>query len=284
MKLCLFFLNIYGRIIGILNLARMVPKKERFTGIDFRLAQIYAERIGLLQALFASVFGFLEYEKLKQDLVAIINHELRTPIMAISAVFDLASKEMSPQLYEILEQNVKRLYGIVESLIKFSDISKGTYVMEKKNTSLTKLIERVKETYDDTFKKNKINFEIIQKIKSDKVFVDEQKILQVLFSLISNSVKFLKPDVERYITLYVEERGDEYLFCVEDNGVGVERESLEKIFLPFVQIGNILTEHKQGLGLNLYISRYIIEQHGGKIWAESEKDKYTKMFFTIPKR
>gem|GEM_PF-1712835 len=272
------------RIIGILNIARMFPKKERFTMLDFELAQVYAERIGLLQSLFSSVFGFLEYEKLKHDLVAIINHEMRTPIMAISAALELASKEMSDQLYEILERNVKRLYDIVENLIKFSDISKGTYTIEKKEASLQKLIEKIKETYDETLKNNGFNFTIEQKIKNDKVYIDEQKVLQVLNGLISNSIKFSKSEGEKYIKLYVEEKNDEYLFCVEDNGIGIDKNNLERIFFPFVQIGDVLTEHKQGLGINLYISRYIIEQHGGRIWAESEKGKYTKMFFTIPKK
>jgi signal transduction histidine kinase len=272
------------RIIGILNIARMFPKKEKFTMLDFELAQVYAERIGLLQSLFSSVFGFLEYEKLKHDLVAIINHEMRTPIMAISAALELASKEMSDQLYEILERNVKRLYDIVDNLIKFSDISKGTYTIEKKEASLQELIEKIKETYDETLKNNGFDFTIEQKIKNDKVYIDEQKVLQVLNGLISNSIKFSKSEGEKYIKLYVEEKDDEYLFCVEDNGIGIDKNNLERIFFPFVQIGDVLTEHKQGLGINLYISRYIIEQHGGRIWAESEKGKYTKMFFTIPKK
>jgi signal transduction histidine kinase len=272
------------RIIGILNIERMFPKKEKFTMLDFELAQVYAERIGLLQTLFSSVFGFLEYEKLKHDLVAIINHEMRTPIMAISAALELASKEMSDQLYEILERNVKRLYDTVENLIKFSDISKGTYTIEKKETSLKELIEKIKETYDETLKNSGFNFTIEQKIKNDKVYIDEQKVLQVLNGLISNSIKFSKSEGEKYIKLYVEEKNDEYLFCVEDNGIGIDKNNLEKIFFPFVQIGDVLTEHKQGLGINLYISRYIIEQHGGRIWAESEKGKYTKMLFTIPKK
>jgi len=272
------------RIIGILNIARMFPKKERFTMLDFELAQVYAERIGLLQSLFSSVFGFLEYEKLKHDLVAIINHEMRTPIMAISAALELASKEMSDQLYEILERNVKRLLDIVDNLIKFSDISKGTYTIEKKETSLQELIEKIKETYDETLKNSGFNFTIEQKIKNDKVYIDEQKVLQVLNDLISNSIKFSKSEGEKYIKLYVEEKNDEYLFCVEDNGIGIDKNNLERIFFPFVQIGDVLTEHKQGLGINHYISRYIIEQHGGRIWAESEKGKYTKMLFTIPKK
>jgi len=272
------------RIIGILNIARMFPKKERFTMLDFELAQVYAERIGLLQSPFSSVFGFLEYEKLKHDLVAIINHEMRTPIMAISAALELASKEMSDQLYEILERNVKRLYDIVDNLIKFSDISKGTYTIEKKEASLQELIEKIKETYDERLKNNGFDFTIEQKIKNDKVYIDEQKVLQVLNGLISNSIKFSKSEGEKCIKLYVEEKNDEYLFCVEDNGIGIDKNNLEKIFFPFVQIGDVLTEHKQGLGINLYISRYIIEQHGGRIWAESEKGKYTKMFFTIPKK
>jgi len=272
------------RIIGILNIARMFPKKERFTMLDFELAQVYAERIGLLQLLFSSVFGFLEYEKLKHDLIAIINHEMRTPIMAISAALALASKEISKQLYEILELNVKWLYDIVENLIKFSDISKGNYTIEKKEASLKELIEKIKETYDETLKNSGFNFTIEQKIKNDKVYIYEQKVLQVLNGLISNSIKFSKSEGEKYIKLYVEEKNDEYLFCVEDNGIGIDKNNLEKIFFPFVQIGDVLTEHKQGLGINLYISRYIIEQHGGRIWVESEKGKYTKMLFTIPKK
>lgn len=191
------------RIIGILNIARMFPKKERFTMLDFELAQVYAERIGLLQLLFSSVFGFLEYEKLKHDLIAIINHEMRTPIMAISAALALASKEISKQLYEILELNVKWLYDIVENLIKFSDISKGNYTIEKKEASLKELIEKIKETYDERLKNSGFNFTIEQKIKNDKVYIYEQKVLQVLNGLISNSIKFSKSEGEKYIKLYV---------------------------------------------------------------------------------
>jgi len=106
---------------------------------------------------------------------------------------------------------------------------------------------------------------------------DSDRVLQVLANLIGNSIKFTAPGGS--VSIAVERTGDEVRFSVQDTGSGIPAGMLESIFERFWQVGK---NDQRGLGLGLYISRCIVEAHGGRIWAESEEGKGSRFFFTVP--
>jgi len=273
-----------NRVIGVLNIARISPKKERFTELDFNLAQYWSSWMELIYSIILGFKLVIEYEKLKSDLVAIVNHELRTPLMSISAGLELISGEISQELAGLIYRNIQRLYNTIEQLLDFSKISKGTLVLEKQSASISSIVEEIFETYKEVLEEKNIKFIIEKDFKEDICFLDKLRIKQVISNLISNSIKFIPEEKkEKYIKFSVKEKKKEYVFSVEDNGKGIKKEDIEKLFIPFIQIGDIMTEHKPGLGLGLFISKYIVEEHRGRIWVESEFGKWTRVSFTIPK-
>jgi signal transduction histidine kinase len=273
-----------NRVIGVLNIARISPKKERFTELDFNLAQYWCSWMELIYSIILGFKLVIEYEKLKSDLVAVVNHELRTPLMSISAGLELISGEISQELAGLIYRNIQRLYNTIEQLLDFSKISKGTLVLEKQSASISSIVEEIFETYKEVLEEKNIKFIIEKDFKEDICFLDKLRIKQVISNLISNSIKFIPEEKkEKYIKFSVKETEKEYVFSVEDNGKGIKKEDIEKLFIPFIQIGDIMTEHKPGLGLGLFISKYIVEEHRGRIWVESEFGKWTRVSFTIPK-
>ena len=106
---------------------------------------------------------------------------------------------------------------------------------------------------------------------------DSDRVLQVLANLVGNSIKFTAPGGS--VSIAVERVGEETRFSVRDTGSGIPADMLESIFQRFWQVGE---NDQRGLGLGLYISRCIVDAHGGRIWAESEVEKGSRFFFTIP--
>lgn len=272
-------------VIGVLNIARISPKKERFTNYEFLIAQYLVHWITLIYSIILGFKLSLEYAKLKSDFVSIINHELRTPLMSILASLEFISGKIPQQIYSILSRNVTRMRDLIEELLDFTRISKGKLSVVEEKNSISSLIEEVIEEYNSLAELKNIKIIVEKDIHTDLCFFDKNRMKQVLVNLITNSIKFMPDEKEnKYIKISVKERADEYVFSVEDNGIGIKKKDLQKIFFPFVQIGSVMTDHKPGLGVGLFICRAIIKSHKGKIWVESEYGQFMKVNFTIPKK
>lgn len=271
-------------VYGVLNAARLKKYKERFTIYDLNLLLYLTKWIGYIYSIIMSFKLNIEYNKLKDDFISIINHELRTPLMALSASFELLEGKIPSNIEDIIKRNIKRLSSMIEELLDFSRIGKGTLKIVKKEESISSLIKEIQEEYTTQLKNKNIEFIIKINLKTDKEMFDYYRMKQVLTNLINNSIKFLPKDRKnKYIKLTVTEEEKYFHFCVEDNGRGIPKSELKNVFIPFVQVGDILTEHKKGLGLGLSIAKEIIEQHRGKIYIESEEGKWTKSHILLPK-
>ena len=110
------------------------------------------------------------------------------------------------------------------------------------------------------------------------IYCDFTRIVQVVQNLITNAVKFMGEQTDPLIEINAEERGDEYVFFVRDNGMGIEAKYHEQIFGLF----NKLNSNTDGLGIGLGIVKRIIEVHGGRVWVESELGKGASFYFTLP--
>ncbi|MFN3550746.1 MAG: ATP-binding protein, partial [Endomicrobiia bacterium] len=272
-------------VIGVLNIARLSPKKEKFNEFDFNLAQYWCSWLVLAYSIILGFKLSVEYDKMKCDFVSVINHELRTPLMAILGSIELVANRIPQNIYDIIIRNINRLRSLIEELLDFSKISKGIFKIEKKENNISEIINEIFEEYKPLCDSNNVKLIVEKNIKADICFVDKERIKQVLINLISNSLKWYPEDrQEKYIKISVEEKDDYYLFSVEDNAQGMKKEDLDKLFQPFIQLGDVMTQHKPGLGIGLVINKSIIEEHKGKIWVESEYGKGTKVNFIIPKK
>jgi light-regulated signal transduction histidine kinase (bacteriophytochrome) len=109
---------------------------------------------------------------------------------------------------------------------------------------------------------------------------DETQLLQLLQNLIGNAIKFRKKDVQPRIHLSAERKGDEWLFGVHDNGIGIEPRFYDRIFAVFQRLHT--REEFAGTGIGLAICRRIVERHGGRIWVESKPGEGSTFYFTLP--
>ena len=111
------------------------------------------------------------------------------------------------------------------------------------------------------------------------IYANEQQMVQLFQNLIGNAVKYRGKKNPR-INISAKKVNNKYIFSIEDNGIGIDKKNLDKIFIIFKRL-QTWTEY-EGTGIGLSISKKIIHQHGGKIWAESELEKGTKFYFTLP--
>lgn len=277
-------LKVGDYIMGVINMARLSPLKEKFTKLDFYLAKVYSEWLSYIFSILLSFKNSLEYEKLKSDFVSIINHELRTPLMALSGAVELLEGEIPKNIEDILKRNIKRLDSLILNLLDFSKIGKGTFKVILKFDSIKDLVSEIVEEYKIRLEKLGIKFIVEEELITEKIFFDKDRIKQIITNFLNNSIKFAKEDEKnKYIKFTIKEEEKYIHFIVEDNGIGIKKEDLKRIFMPFVQVGDIMTEHKPGLGLGLFISKEIAQQHKGKIFAESEYGKFTRFHLLLPK-
>ncbi len=246
------------------------------------------------KSLFEILWQQLEmYEKLsahnamQREFINIAAHELRTPIQALLGIIDLIESktdirkekvELSRAIIEMMIRNVTRLERLSANILDASRIESNTL---KLNKEVFDLNQKVLQVIDDlkiiTYRENK-NIKIVSNSIPDKleIYADKSRIFEVLSNLIRNSIRF-SDEEEATIIVNVEQKEGYAVVEVRDNGRGIDPEIMPKLFTKFA------TKSYQGIGLGLYISKSIVEAHGGKIWAENNRNgKGATFTFTLP--
>lgn len=226
--------------------------------------------------------------KLKDDFVSIVAHELRNPLAMIresaALILDGVLGEVSEEqkkYIEITKRTGDRLIHITTDLLDLAKIESGKLVI---NFELVDLLSLIKQSCEGiTLRANKKGVEILEDFPDGKleIFADFDKISQVVMNLLSNALKFTE---KGSITTEVKDLGEEVRCAVKDTGPGISPENLSRLFSKFEQFGKPTTSAEKGSGLGLVISKNIIEAHGGKIWAESKLGEGSSFVFTLPKK
>jgi len=226
-------------------------------------------------------------DKMKTEFLARTSHELKTPVTPLMIQLQLLKRGDFGKLnkkqfesIEMIERNLKRLNTMISGILDLSRIQRGKLKLNKKMINLNELIEDTLETMRSKALGKKVV--VIQKLgKIPKVECDSDKMASVLINLLDNTLKF----VEMNGTVWVETRkkNGNVVVSVKDDGPGISKENLEKIFKPFTQLENLSSRRDQGSGLGLNICKELVNLHGGKIWAESKGlGKGTTFYFSIP--
>ncbi len=227
-------------------------------------------------------------QKKKDEFVSVVSHELRTPLTSIRGVLSLlAESKVDPQsekgkhLLNIGNSSAEHLVRLVNDLLELEYLESGTIQLIKEEVNSKELMLRAVDRVQILANKAKIELEIVE---SDINFqADSDRLIQVLTNLLSNSIKFSEANTS--ISLRAEKQHqstNKVLFAVKDSGRGIPKNKLESIFERFNQVDAADSKKKGGTGLGLAISRNIVEQHKGKIWAESLYGEGSTFYFTIP--
>ncbi len=225
-------------------------------------------------------------EKMKDEFISTVSHELRTPLTSLRASLGLISTgsldkrpEKQRHMVEMAIGNCDRLVRLVNDILDFDKVEKGRLPLRRVPVEAIDLLRRAADVAHTAASQVHIKFRIDAMPTS--VFADEDRILQVLNELVANAIKFSLPDT--LIRLSTRREGaDEVCFIVEDQGHGIAPEKLEHIFNRFQQGDASDTRALGGTGLGLALCRSIVEQHGGRIWAESSPGKGSRFLFTLP--
>lgn len=215
-------------------------------------------------------------DSLHMDFVSTVSHELRTPLTSMKGFIDtlLASGDKldetsKTRFLTIVQQQIARLTRLVEDLLTVSKLegqkSKNVY----KSVNLNDLCEFILEGLKSKHSEHIFDFNASGNLP--EIWVDYDKAQQVLTNLIDNAAKYSYP--KSRVVVNVIEKGDDIEVSIKDQGVGISREYLPKIFNKFARIDNPLTREVQGTGLGLYITKTLVENMGGEISVESEEGK-----------
>ena len=223
-----------------------------------------------------------ESEEVKDDFVHIAAHELRTPIQPILGLADiLRSKKIDDTEAEYLDaiiRNAKRLQRLTEDILDATRIESKSLDLKKESFNLTELIlSAIVDSNNQVAKERKDNLKLEFIGPKVNIFIeaDKGRINQVISNLLSNAIKFTN---EGTIGVTVVEGNNEIVVSISDTGRGIDSEILPRLFTKFA------TKSTTGTGLGLFISKSIIDAHGGKIWGKNNypEGKGATFGFSLP--
>lgn len=226
--------------------------------------------------------------RLKTDFVSTVSHELRTPLAimkeGISLVLDRVTGQISENQEKTLTMvytNINRLSNLINDLLDISKIEAGRVELKKESVDICQLIRETVEKWKVYAGKKNQELALSSPECSLPVYLDQDKIIQVLNNLVSNAIKYT-PEGGR-IEISMVDKEQEIEVSVSDNGEGIAKEDLPRVFEKFQQFSRKAGAGPKGTGLGLAIARQLIEMHQGMIKVESTLGEGTKFTFIVPR-
>ena len=223
-------------------------------------------------------------DKLRDDFIATLTHDLRTPLLAaiqtLTFFLDGALGELDEKqklLLATMQKSNEDLLGLVNALLEVYKYDADKLTLTKTNFNIYNLVEQVYNELLPLAQKKNIDFEINCNNKKLEINADRSEIRRVVCNLCGNAINYTQESGKVVITLKSEAK--DLIFSVSDNGSGIPQEDIPNMFQRFSQ--GTSKKRSTGTGLGLYLSRQIIESHGGKIWLESSLNKGSEFSFLL---
>jgi len=236
--------------------------------------------------LFHDITQLRQLDQIRSDFVANVSHELRTPLSILRGYIETlldnpkTSREELSRILEIMERHSKRLGLLVNDLLSLAQI-------ESSNTNLQIGAVRVPELFNNVIRdwKEKLakkNLKVIVNLPPDTpaIRADEARLQEVLYNLLENAVKYSRESGE--IRLQAAPHGREIVLSVSDNGIGIGKDDLPRIFERFYRADKARSSELGGTGLGLSIVKHIAQLHGGRVEAQSEVGRGTTIRVLLP--
>ncbi|MBP7792065.1 MAG: GAF domain-containing protein [Candidatus Goldbacteria bacterium] len=236
-------------------------------------------------AVFRDITEIKELDKMKSEFLNMVSHELRTPLTPIQAYSELMlirnmDSEKVKSYAEIINKETQRLGSLIGDLLDLSRIESGKGLsLTLEELDFVSFLQEIYEMYKNTSPKHKIILTVPG--KSEIILFDKNKLSQVMINLLSNAIKY-SPDGGN-IEIIMEDKNDRIYVTVRDNGIGILKEDLPRIFEKFYRVQSDAVRKISGTGIGLPIVKYIIELHNGNIEVKSESGKGSEFTFYIPK-
>eukprot|EP01133_Synstelium_polycarpum_P019584 gene19584-23460_t len=225
-----------------------------------------------------------DLQRQKDDFLGIASHELKTPVTSLKAYTQVLQKILQKkgdlkeaEMMRKMDAQLNRLTNLIGDLLDVTKMNSGRIEFNSAHFDFDEMLRSVIEELQRTSEKHKI-IEHLGEIGF--VTADRERIGQVMTNLISNAIKYSPNHSE--IKVSSEIRDEEVLVCVEDKGIGIPQDKLQKVFEQFYRVSGQMQHTFPGLGLGLYISAEIIKREGGRLWVNSREGEGSTFCFTLP--
>ncbi|MBU8881260.1 cell wall metabolism sensor histidine kinase WalK [Bacillus sp. FJAT-29790] len=249
---------------------------------------VIQKETGFVNGLITVLHDITEQEKIdmeRREFVANVSHELRTPLTTMRSYLEALAEgawkdeEIAPNFLEVTQNETERMIRLVNDLLQLSKMDSKDYLLTKEWIDFIFFYNRIIDRFEFTKQQN-VTFERKLPDHSALVEIDEDKLTQVLDNIISNALKY-SPEGGK-VAFRIEEQNDFIIVSVSDQGVGIPKDNIDKIFERFYRVDKARTRKLGGTGLGLAIAKEMVEAHGGEIWASSTEGKGTTISFSLP--
>ena len=236
-------------------------------------------------------------EQMRAEFVANVTHELRTPLTSIQGYAEtlldgaLGDEENARQFVLTIQRQAQRLSALISDLLELSRIESGQVTLNLAPQNLNELVKRILDIFEPAFSEKGLKF--TSEISEDlpEVSADEHLLTQVLINLLDNAIKYTEEGAQ--ITVSAKMLASEIQVDVRDTGIGIKESDIDRIFERFYRVDKSRSRELGGsglrskvlrsTGLGLSIVKHIIQQHGGRIWVESQLGQGSTFSFVLPK-
>jgi PAS domain S-box-containing protein len=225
-------------------------------------------------------------DRMRTELLTMVSHDLHTPLTAIKGSLEVllneaVGVELRAELLGIAKKNVDRLFRLVSDILDLARIEAGRFTRRREPFDVTMSLRGTVDRLRQIAHSKEITLTFSAPEGLPAVSADAVRMEQVFTNLVGNALKFT-PRGGR-VSIVVEDAGSDLLVKVEDSGVGIPQEHLDRIFDRFYRVPLPAGSEVEGTGLGLSICRAVVDEHGGRIWVESQVGRGTAFFVTIPK-
>ncbi|MTT31081.1 cell wall metabolism sensor histidine kinase WalK [Terrilactibacillus sp. BCM23-1] len=243
---------------------------------------------GRINGIIAVIHDVTEQEQVemeRREFVANVSHELRTPLTTMKSYLEalqdgaVNDEKLARKFIDVTQMETERMIRLVNDLLQLSKLDAKDYSITTQRTDFIAFCNHIVDRFEMSKRQN-IHF--VRKLPKKPIYVDidRDKMTQVIDNIYSNAMKY-SPEGGS-ITLKVTQKGQYLKVCISDEGVGIPKENLSKVFIRFYRVDKARSRKLGGTGLGLAIAKEMIEAQGGEIWAESEWNKGTSILFTLP--
>ena len=285
------FLNDPPARMSIVKIHFPGKKDYIFDSVRFMIPSMIFTFVLLVTFIFTIyiVFRQKKLTEMKNDFINNMTHEFKTPISTISLAAQMLKDPAvgkSPAMFQhisgVINDETKRLRFQVEKVLQMSMFDRQKATLKMKELDANELITGVINTF--TLKVERYNGKIESELEATDpvIFADEMHITNVIFNLMDNAVKYKRPDADLQLTVKTWNEPGKLMISIQDNGIGIKKENLKKIFEKFYRVHTGNLHDVKGFGLGLAYVKKIIMDHKGTIRAESELNVGTKFIIALP--
>ena len=282
----IIFLGIYFLIYRPLKKVTDAATQYASGNLDVVIPVNTQDEMGYLSASLNYMSSQLkDMEDYQKKFVANVSHDFRSPLTSIKGYVEaMADGTIPPELQgkylNIILFETERLTDLTHDLLTLNEFDTKDLLLDKTNFDIHEMIKNTAAAFEGTCTSKKISIELLFVSRSLPVYADRRKIQQVLYNLIDNAIKF--SDTDSAITIETTQRGDKIYTSVKDYGIGIPKNSVNKIWERFYKTDLSRGKDKKGTGLGLSIVKEIIQAHSENINVISTEDVGTEFIFSLP--